>query len=159
MTFLRMSDLAVMTALMMGYGGSSYASPAPSPSPSSPATTATATIVSGASMMTTTAYSPNPLNILVGTTVMWVNNDNTSHTSTADGGAWSSPTIAPGGQFSFAFGSAGTFSYHCAIHPNMVGTINVQQDVPTLPQAFVLLLALGLTGVAYLRLRRRDRAE
>src|ERR1700674_126716 len=31
--------------------------------------------------------------------------------------------------------------------------------VPTLPQAFVLLLALGLTGVGYVRLRRRVRAE
>lgn len=157
MTCLRMRELAVMTALMMGYGGSAYASPAPSPS--SPATTATVTIVNGASVLTTTAYSPNPLNISVGTTVMWVNNDSTSHTSTANGGAWSSPTIAPGGQFSFAFGSAGTFSYHCSIHPNMVATINVESEVPTLPQVFVLLLALGLTGIGYLRLRRRARAE
>ena len=31
--------------------------------------------------------------------------------------------------------------------------------VPTLPQAFVLMLALGLTAVGYVRLRRRVRAE
>ncbi len=157
MTFLRMSGLALMTAAMLGSGGSSYA--APSPSPSSPATTATVSIVNGASVLTTTAYSPNPLDIKVGTAVTWVNNDVTSHTSTASGGAWSSPTIAPGDQFSFTFGSAGTFSYHCSIHPNMVATINVESVVPTLPQAFVLLLALGLAGIGYLRLRQRARAE
>jgi plastocyanin len=83
-------------------------------------------IVSGASTLTTTAYSPNPLNVTVGTTVTWTNNDNTSHTSTADNGRWSSPVIAPGGQFSTTFTSAGSFTCKCTIHPGMVGTVNVQ---------------------------------
>ena len=34
-------------------------------------------------------------------------------------------------------------------------SISVVAAVPTLPQAFVLLLALGLIGVGYFRLRRR----
>jgi plastocyanin len=83
-------------------------------------------IVSGASTLTTTAYSPNPLNVTVGTTVTWTNNDNTPHTSTANSGQWSSPAIGPGGQFSTTFTSAGSFTYHCTIHPGMVGTVNVQ---------------------------------
>jgi Ice-binding-like/Putative Ig domain len=37
-------------------------------------------------------------------------------------------------------------------------TITITQAVPTLPQAFALLLALGLTGIGYVRLRRRARA-
>jgi plastocyanin len=83
-------------------------------------------IVSGASTLTTTAYSPNPLSVTVGTTVTWTNNDNTSHTSTENNGLWSSPAIAPGGQFSTTFTSAGSFTYHCTIHPGMIGTVNVQ---------------------------------
>ena len=38
-------------------------------------------------------------------------------------------------------------------------TISVFTAVPTLPQTFVVLLALGLTGAGYLRLRRRAGAE
>ncbi len=38
-------------------------------------------------------------------------------------------------------------------------TLSVTTAVPTLPQAFVLLLALGLTTIGYFRLRRRARAE
>jgi plastocyanin len=29
------------------------------------------------------------------------------------------------GQFSRLFGTTGTFPYHCAIHPGMVGTVTV----------------------------------
>jgi uncharacterized repeat protein (TIGR01451 family) len=38
-------------------------------------------------------------------------------------------------------------------------TMAIATGVPTLPQAFVLLLALGLMAVGYFRLRRRARAE
>jgi hypothetical protein len=38
-------------------------------------------------------------------------------------------------------------------------TMVVAAGVPTLPQAFVLMLALGLAAVGYVRLRRRARAE
>ncbi len=95
--------------------------------PSPPPTTGPAvSIVSGASVMTTGAYAPNPITIAVGGTVTWVNNDSTTHTSTSDGGPWSSGDIAPGGTFTTTFASAGTFTYHCAIHPNMIGSVTVQ---------------------------------
>jgi len=83
-------------------------------------------IVVGASTQTTTAYTPNPVSIAVGGTVMWTNNDSTTHTSTSDGGVWNSGAIAPGRTFSQTFSTAGTFPYHCTIHPRMVGTITVQ---------------------------------
>jgi plastocyanin len=76
--------------------------------------------------MTTTAYSPNPLTISVGTTVTWVNQDNTSHTATANNGAFETGTIPPGGQASKQFTAAGSIAYHCSFHPKMVATINVQ---------------------------------
>ena len=76
--------------------------------------------------MTTTAYAPNPIAIAVGGTVTWTNNDSTTHTSVANGGAWNSGAIAPGGTFAMTFVSAGSFPYHCSIHPGMAGTVTVQ---------------------------------
>lgn len=76
--------------------------------------------------MTTTAYNPNPIMVAVGGTVTWKNNDSISHTSTADGGAFDSGILGPGASFSKTFQAAGSFTYHCGIHPNMVGTVTVQ---------------------------------
>jgi plastocyanin len=66
------------------------------------------------------------MTVSVGTTVTWVNGDNTSHTSTSNNGAFDTGTIAPGGSASFRFQSAGSFPYHCTFHPGMIATITVQ---------------------------------
>jgi plastocyanin len=81
-------------------------------------------IVSGASVKTTTAYSPSPISVAVGGTVTWTNNDSTTHTATSN--VFDSGAIAPGASFSYKFPAAGTYTYHCTIHPGMVGTVNVQ---------------------------------
>jgi plastocyanin len=110
-----------MSVLAAGCGSSS------SPSTTAPTTSGTAvSIVSGSSTLTTTAYSPNPVTVAVGGTVTWRNNDSVAHTSTANNSAWNSGTIAPGGNFSMTFPSAGSFPYHCSIHPGMIGTVTVQ---------------------------------
>lgn len=65
----------------------------------------------------------------VGGTVTWVNCDDPgqpAHTSTADQGAWSSPSLNPGDVFSRAFAQAGTFAYHCEPHPFMTATVIVE---------------------------------
>jgi plastocyanin len=71
------------------------------------------------------AFDPNALEIAAGTTVTWTNNDGPSHTVTADDGSFDSGTMANGASFSFTFDTPGTFTYHCAIHPNMTATIVV----------------------------------
>jgi plastocyanin len=83
-------------------------------------------MVAGASGRTTNAFDPNPMTIARGTSVTWMNNDNTAHTTSSDAGLWASAPLAPGASFSFTFDSPGTYTYHCAIHPNMVGTVTVQ---------------------------------
>jgi plastocyanin len=108
--------------------GSSYSSPSPS-APTPPPTTGTGTgvtIVQGASSLSANAYAPNPLTVAPGTTITWTNNDRVAHTSSGDDGSWNSGDIAPGGNFSRTFATAGSFKYHCAIHPGMVGTVVVQ---------------------------------
>ena len=94
---------------------------------SSPNVTGTpVSIVRGSSVLTTTAYSPNPVTVAVGGSVTWVNNDTVTHTSSANGGTWNSGAIAPGGAFTMTFATAGTYPYHCTIHPGMTGTVTVQ---------------------------------
>ncbi len=117
----RLIIVTVAAAFVAACGQSSTPTTTPSPSGS-----AIVSIVSGARTLTTTAYNPNPITISAGMTVTWMNNDSIVHTSAADAGAWSSGSIAPGATFSHTFPSAGTFQYHCAIHPNMVGTVTVQ---------------------------------
>lgn len=72
------------------------------------------------------AFSPATLQVAPGTTVTWTNRDAATHTVTSDTGAWpDSGGIATGGTFSYTFTAAGTYPYHCAIHPMMTATIVV----------------------------------
>jgi plastocyanin len=111
--------------------GGSYSSPSPSPSPgpvSTPGTGSTGSTVSipvNASTLTNTAFAPDSVDVAAGTTVTWTNTDNVAHTSTSDASGWDSGIVPPGGQFSVALPSAGTYHYHCAIHPGMIGTVVV----------------------------------
>jgi plastocyanin len=72
------------------------------------------------------AFSPANLEVKAGTEVTWTNDDSTQHTVTADDGAFSSPGIDPGKSYSFTFQKAGTYKYHCSIHPSMVGQVVVK---------------------------------
>jgi plastocyanin len=114
-------------ALAVTACGSSYSTPTPAPSPV-PVTTGSSTpisIPSGAQTLGNRAFSPDALDVAAGTTVTWTNNDSIAHTSTSNGAGWDSGAIPPHGQFSMAFTNAGTFPYHCTIHPGMVGTVTV----------------------------------
>lgn len=93
-------------------------------------------IVQGASSKTTDAYSPNPVKIRVGDTVVWTNKDATFHSATSGtsasgptglfGGTAESPNIlSPMGTQSFTFTQRGVYPYYCVIHPNMVGKVIV----------------------------------
>ena len=71
------------------------------------------------------AFSVGSLIVASGTTVTWTNNDNVTHTVTADDGSFDSGNIAAGGTFKHTFSSAGTFNYHCTIHPGMKASVVV----------------------------------
>jgi plastocyanin len=72
------------------------------------------------------AFDPGTLIVTVGTTVTWVNDDGTTHTVTADGGAFDSGHLAAGATFQFTFDQVGDFPYHCSIHTTMHGIISVK---------------------------------
>jgi plastocyanin len=70
-------------------------------------------------------YEPAKLDVLLGTTVTWKNDDATNHTVTADGDAFASGYIPPGGSFTFTFAKEGRYAFHCTIHKFMRGEVNV----------------------------------
>jgi plastocyanin len=81
-------------------------------------------------------FSPAALTISAGDTVQWdwpVAPNAVPHTVTSDfpDTELGSPQQAQG-SYSHTFATAGTFNYHCEVHPNsMAGTITVQAPEPT----------------------------
>jgi plastocyanin len=70
-------------------------------------------------------YNPDPVRVQAGGKVTWLNQDSVSHTATADDGSFDTGTIDEGKLKSETFKQPGTFTYHCEIHPQMHGTIEV----------------------------------
>ena len=76
------------------------------------------------------AFSPNTVNINVNDSVIWTW-VGSPHTTTSDTGLWDSGVFGTGHTFSRTFSSAGSFPFHCTVHPFMTGTITVQSvNVP-----------------------------
>lgn len=71
------------------------------------------------------AFDAPMLEVPVGTTVEWVNNDSFAHSVVAEDGSFQSEDLASGDRFSFTFSTPGSFAYLCGIHPSMRGTIVV----------------------------------
>jgi plastocyanin len=72
------------------------------------------------------AFDPATITVKVGDTITWTNNDSAAHTATVD----SQPdcdtgSVAGGATGSITFSAAGTYAFHCKIHPSMKGTITV----------------------------------
>src|SRR2546428_2721961 len=83
--------------------------------------------------------SPKPVQITVGSTVTWTSGTALRHTATSDPAAWGTGNIAPGATSSaFSFQTAGTFAYHCAIHPSMTGSVIVSAVAATSPRTRAL---------------------
>ncbi|HET7119943.1 MAG TPA: cupredoxin family copper-binding protein [Solirubrobacterales bacterium] len=71
------------------------------------------------------SYGPDPVVVQAGGKVTWQNQDTAPHTATADDGSFDTGTIEKGKLGSATFKEAGTFAYHCEIHPTMHGTVEV----------------------------------
>jgi amicyanin len=74
------------------------------------------------------AFSPANITVKKGTTVTWTNNDSVGHNVIADSGNGPNSQILQKGQtYSFTYDTAGSFSYHCGVHPSMKGTVTVTE--------------------------------
>ncbi len=80
---------------------------------------------------TNECFIPSPVNIAIGDTVKWVNDDTAAHTSTsgsaAEGpdGNWDSSLVIAGSSFSNTFDAEGEYPYFCMVHPWMSGMVIV----------------------------------
>jgi len=77
-------------------------------------------------------YDPQVIDVTVGTTVIWENQDSTVHTVTSGkppvdtDGVFDSEMMSAGDKFEFTFTTAGSQDYFCTFHPWMIGTVNVE---------------------------------
>ena len=72
------------------------------------------------------AFSPSASTIAPGTTVTWVNEDESPDTIADNGKAFRSAALDTNDRFSNIFAQSGEFTYHCTMHPMMVGKIVVK---------------------------------
>jgi plastocyanin len=87
-------------------------------------------IVANAADLEDKAYQPNPINIDVGTTIVWTNNDLTTHTvtehtSSAVPNGFDSGLLGSEEKYRHVFDKTATIEYHCMLHPTMSGKIIV----------------------------------
>jgi plastocyanin len=89
--------------------------------PAAPAAPAPAAVVKIAGF----AFGPANLTVARGQTITWTNGDAVAHTITSDAKVWDSGPVGPGASFSVTLTEPGTYTYFCAIHPSMHGTVVV----------------------------------
>ena len=77
------------------------------------------------------AFAPQTLTVGVGDSVTWANADAQGHTATADDAAFDTGTISGNSSKSVTLTNAGTFAYHCSIHPAMTATLTVTAAAAT----------------------------
>lgn len=71
-------------------------------------------------------FNPQSITVPVSGVVTWANADSAPHTVTFDDGP-DCGRMSQGGTVSRTFAAAGTFAYHCALHPaTMKGSVVVQ---------------------------------
>ena len=72
------------------------------------------------------AFSPARITVKAGTTVAWLNADDTPHTVASSSKLFKSKALDTDGSFSFTFTTPGMYEYFCSLHPYMTGTVVVE---------------------------------
>jgi plastocyanin len=133
---LSLFALLALSACASGSGTAAPAATAPQPAASEPAGSAPAAAGGGCTTSSEAgtvsvgienfAFAPADVTAAVDETITWTNSDSAPHTATLDDGACDTGNIAQDASAGLVFDAAGTYPYHCAIHPNMMGTITIQ---------------------------------
>jgi plastocyanin len=121
-------EFTIPITLARFFGRNGGAAP-PTGAPVHPATPS-ATIPAGGKVVEAgirgMAFVPGRIEIEVGTTVTWKNNDPLAHTVTAANKGFDSGLIQPGASWSYTFTTAGTYDFSCTPHPFMKGVVIVK---------------------------------
>lgn len=71
------------------------------------------------------AFVPGTITAKVGDVIAFTNGDPVSHSATLDDGSCTTKRLGKGETGSLVFTAPGTYPFHCIVHPDMKGTIEV----------------------------------
>lgn len=114
---------ALVVTLMVAAGCGSKKTTTPTTPKTTPSTSPPSGSTGSTVVIKNFTFEPSQLTVKAGTTVTWKNEDSTVHTVTGTG--WDSGQVQPGAEFQKTFDTAGTYDYHCSIHPSMTGKVVV----------------------------------
>ena len=123
--------VAVGLLLTLGLAACGGSSGTPSNSSPPAASVGTAGVSLGTAAVKISAtdqltFDPAMQTASVGDIIQWTNTSSVEHTITFDAeSSLSDPSLQPGATWDIKFTTAGTYHYHCSIHPTMIGTIVV----------------------------------
>jgi len=124
------TPIALTCLLLAGCGGGT-APQAPTPVPSPDAPTANAYILPGAATLGPGAFGDHPVLIFKGERLRWRNADSEEHNLVADTRSLpefsTTGVLGSGDERAFTMNTPGSTRFHCTIHPQMAGTLVVQQ--------------------------------
>ena len=121
-TYTLLSTAAVAALLATGCGGDNNG-PSAGAAPSAGGSSGTPSAIT----ISNFKFSPSTLRVQGGARIKVANDDGAPHTVTADDGhSFDSGTVNPGASTTISAPAAGTYSYHCTIHPFMKGKLVVQ---------------------------------
>ena len=122
--------LIATAAITVSCGGGSPSGPSNNPPPAGGGSQATVTInITGQGGKS--AFSPNPASVSPGQLVVFKNNDKEVHHVMLDDGTVQTADIPPGAtSAAVSMGTSGSKTYHCSIHPGMVGGFNGAEAEP-----------------------------
>jgi len=101
---------------------------------------------------TNNCFIPSIVTISVGETVTWANTDTAAHTATSGSAAYGadgifdSSLMMAGGCWSHTFDTAGTYGYHCAVHPWMEGSVIVSGEESTSAPTYTISVSTDKTN-------------
>ena len=70
-------------------------------------------------------FTPQPVQAKIGDIVAWKNDDSVPHSATMDDGSCDTGQIAAGSSGMLTFTAAGTYTYHCLVHPGQMKDVTV----------------------------------
>jgi plastocyanin len=121
------SSLLLAVAAWPACGGGGSSSPT-SPSGGAGGTPTADVVIVINGMLGANSFSPPNATVKVGQTVAWSNGGSIAHSIAPDGAGGFTTGIINGGTTStpITITTAGSFPYHCTIHPTMTGTLTAQ---------------------------------
>ena len=117
-----LSTAAVAAVLVTGCGGGG-SGPSAGAAPSAGGSSGTSSAIT----ISNFKFSPGTLRVQDGARIKVANDDSAAHTVTADDGhSFDSGNVDSGASATIRAPAAGSYSYHCTIHPFMKGKLVVQ---------------------------------